>query len=318
MEVNKPTQLDILVQPDAPALSSTTDMPVVETKPDAQQAAPTDVVDETTEVEEQPGESATPATEPEQTGEPAKKESRGVQKALDRLTAERETERRRADQAHEETMRLLALLEERGKPQPSQPVVFEGEPTRPQRSDYPDPDSWDAAILQYAEDKATWAATEAVRQADEARLEAAKRDEIEKGIKTTFDAYQERVGKAKEKYEDFDKVAMRDDVEVSQAVAEAIRHSDRGPDLQYYLGSNPDEAKRINTLSPPLQLVELGLIVAKLDAPPPPKPLSAAPRPIRPIKAGDESAIKDPEEMSMEEYAAYAKARDHGRGNRTH
>lgn len=290
-------------------------MPVLETKPDAQPAEPTESVEE---VEEQPGESATPATETEQTGEPAKKESRGVQKALDRLTAEREAERRRADQYHEETMRLLALLEERGKPQPPAPVTFEGEPSRPNRADYPDPDSWDAAILQYAEDKATWAATEAVRQADEARLEQAKREEIEKGIKTTFDAYQERVDKAKEKYADFTKVAMRDDVEVSIGVAEAIRHSERGPDLQYYLGSNPDEAKRINQLSPPLQLVELGLIVAKLDAPPPPKPLSAAPRPIKPIAPGNEQAIKDPEEMSMEEYAAYARARDHGNKGMRH
>ncbi len=315
MEILRNQTIDMLPQEAVPALSSTSDMPVVETKPDAvNEAAPP----ETTEVEgeaEQPGESATPATETEQTGEPAKKESRGVQKALDRLTAERETERRRADQAHEETMRLLALLEERGKPLPPVPAVMEGEPPRPHRGDYPDPDAWDAAILQYAEDKSAWAATEAVRQAEEARVEQAKRDEIESGIRKTFESYQERVDKAKEKYSDFDTVAMRDDVVVSTGVAEAIRHSERGPDIQYYLGKNPDEAKRINQLSPPLQLVELGLIVAKLDAPVI-KPLSAAPKPIRPIRSGDEPAVKDPEEMSMEEYAAYARARDHGKGMR--
>src|SRR3990172_4809578 len=116
VSITKGITLDLLETPGTPALSSTSDLPVVETKPDAQnEGAPPELPAageeaKPAETPEQPGESATPATE-EHPGEPAKKESRGVQKALDRLTAEREEQRRRAEAAEQRLDRALTALE---------------------------------------------------------------------------------------------------------------------------------------------------------------------------------------------------------------
>jgi hypothetical protein len=50
-------------------------------------------------------------------------------------------------------------------------------------------------------------------------------------------------------------------------MAHAILHSEQGPDIAYHLGKNPAEAERISKLAPALQLVELGKIASKLEAP---------------------------------------------------
>ena len=41
-------------------------------------------------------------------------------------------------------------------------------------------------------------------------------------------------------------------------MAQTIQASDVGPDVAYYLGSNPREAERISRLSPYLQAKEIG------------------------------------------------------------
>ena len=291
-----------------PALSSTSDLPVIETKPDAQAAAPEPAKEKELE---QPADSATAATETEQPGEPAKKESRGVQKALDRLTSERETEKRRAEAAEARLDAALKALERTtGKPEVTEPSDAD-EPARPSRNDFPDPDSWDAALLKYAEEKAVWTTRREIKSLETERQQAEQTKAVEEGQRVAREAYNGRVSKVLDKYPDFKEVAESPDVEISMPMAHAIIHSERGPELQYYLGKNPDEAKRITALSPPLQLVELGVILAKIDAPVV-KPVSAAPKPIKPISAGTEPAAKDPNEMSMDEYKAYTLARDRG------
>jgi hypothetical protein len=68
-------------------------------------------------------------------------------------------------------------------------------------------------------------------------------------------------------------------------MAEAIRAADNGPDVLYYLGSNPKEAERISRLPPAIQAKEIGKIEAKLDNDPPVKKSSSAPAPISPVTA---------------------------------
>ena len=68
-------------------------------------------------------------------------------------------------------------------------------------------------------------------------------------------------------------------------MAETIKASDLGPDLAYWLGSNPKEADRISRLSPLLQAREIGKIEAKITAEPVQKKTSTAPDPIRPVTA---------------------------------
>lgn len=67
-----------------------------------------------------------------------------------------------------------------------------------------------------------------------------------------------------------------------------------------YLGRNPEEAEALARMSP----VALGAAVAKLAAkaaaPPPPKPVSAAPAPIKPLATS--STVSDAEPKDVEEW----------------
>src|SRR3990167_2156932 len=186
-----------------PALSATSDMPVVETKPDASlaekpaaEAVPPEPEKADGEAE-QSEESATSATETP--GQPAA--PRGVGKKIAELTKQREDERRRADSEHEEKLRLLALLEAKGAPQP------EDEPVKPLKADFPDPDSWDEALMSYADKKAAWTAKREVETRLAEEQNNVHNAAIVEGQKLAREVYQQRMEKTKEKYADFDEFA---------------------------------------------------------------------------------------------------------------
>ena len=336
LAVTKPAVLDI-IDTKSPALSSTTDMPVIETKPDASNEGkpPEKKAPEAKAAPEAPakadadgktkGESATPPAEPAADDDvPEKKPAKGVQKRLDELTRQREEAERRAKAAEENLTRALEAM--KAKPQqdaaapeaPKKPVESEPEPQRPNRADFTDPEAWDKALLDYADQRAEWVADNRVKkdraEQEQTRVEKAARE----AQQTMFDAHNKRVAVAKAKYADFQQVAENPDVSVSVPMAHAIIAHEQGPDIAYFLGANPAEAARIAALPEPAQLVEMGLIAyqfrdkAKAAAPAAPaqapKPISAAPAPVNPKPAGSgDAATKSPEEMSMEEYAAMRK-----------
>jgi len=98
-------------------------------------------------------------------------------------------------------------------------------------------------------------------------------------------AYSEREEVASEKYADFKQVAYGDHVRITQVMADTIRASEVGPDVAYYLGSNPSEAAKIADLPPFLQAKEIGRLEAKLLSNPPVKKTTSAPPPIAPVTA---------------------------------
>ena len=106
--------------------------------------------------------------------------------------------------------------------------------------------------------------------------------------------YHQREESAREKYEDFEQVAYNPRLPVTSVMAETIQASDIGPDIAYFLGSNPKEADRIARLSPFLQAKEIGRIEAKLaSSPPPVKQTTRAPAPIAPVTPRGGSAAYD-------------------------
>ncbi len=307
----------------APALSATSDMPVIETRPDssppeteAKEAAP-----EPEEAEAEPtAETATAATDEQPGADPeVKKTPKGVQKRLDELTRQREDAERRADAERQEKLRLLAMLEGRQEqPKPAEtpaPVVEEAAPVRPNRADYVDDVTYFDAVDTYTEAKAEFVAKREIRRQQEEFHRSQQEQAIAEGQRLAREAYLGRVAKTQEQYADFKEVAESPDVNVSIPMAHAIVHHEQGPAIQYYLGKNPAEAARIAKLDVPSQLVELGVIVAsKLGTPavatpaPTPKPaVSAAPKPINPTKPAETVVVKDPSLMTMEEYAAWRK-----------
>lgn len=300
--VDQPLQMDIL-DTNAPALSTTSDIPKVETQPDSIAPAPTE---ETPEAElaqdSETGENPEQETAADAKDGP-KKPAKGVQKRLDELVRQREEERRRADALQE---MLAKALEGVKQPQqaPKQPEA-EAEPVRPSRADYADDDSWQAALVTYAEQKAQSVAKQVVAQTIQAERESARQQELVKQQQAVQEAYKERVKKVSSEIPDYQAVAERADVQVSIPMAHAILMSEEGPRLQYYLGQNPEEAKRISGLNPVQQLVEIGRLEAKLAKPAEPKAVvSAAPKPPTPHTPKGEQSRKSPEEESMEEYAA--------------
>jgi hypothetical protein len=309
--IEKPT-LDLLADT-SPALSTTNDIPVVETKPDSQpdqKPAPEAKAEEKKEAAppkegEKPAESATaeqpeedPAANTEVEGKP---KAKGVQKRIDELVRQREEEKA-------EKLRLLAMLEQREKPKQEPKEQSEDEPQRPSREAFADSTAFENALADYADKKADWSARRAVQSALAEEAQKVEQRQFEEARKASQEAYQARVTKATEKYADYNEVALSPNVTVTQAMAQAILHTEHGPDIQYFLGKNPEEAKRISSLNPAAQLVEMGLIAARLSAPaekPQPKPpVSSAPKPPKPLEAKSEQAAKTPDEESMDEYAA--------------
>jgi hypothetical protein len=126
----------------------------------------------------------------------------------------------------------------------------------------------------YAEALAYRKAEELLAQREQAKQQAA-----------LLEGYHEREEQAREKYEDFEQVAYNPNLRITNVMAETIQASDIGPDLAYFLGTNPKEADRISRLSPILQAKEIGKIEAKLSDNPPAKKTTSAPAPIAPVTA---------------------------------
>jgi len=100
-----------------------------------------------------------------------------------------------------------------------------------------------------------------------------------------LESYHDKEEEARSKYDDFEQVAYNPKLPVTEVMAETIRSSDIGPELAYYLGTNPKDAERISRLAPLAQAKEIGKIEAKLASDPPMKRTTSAPAPISPVTA---------------------------------
>lgn len=135
--------------------------------------------------------------------------------------------------------------------------------------------------IEHFETPDAYAEALAVRKAEELLAQR----EFQKQQAAIEDAYHEREEEARAKYDDFEQVAYNPQLRVTDVMAETIRASEIGPDLAYWLGTNPKEADRISRLSPLLQAREIGKIEAKLGTNPFVKPTTSAPAPISPVTA---------------------------------
>jgi hypothetical protein len=133
-------------------------------------------------------------------------------------------------------------------------------------------------------DPANAASIEAYAEQLIAQREAAKQQA------TIAEAYYDREEDIRTKYDDFDQVAYNTNLPVTEYMAQAIQASDIGPDVIYWLGSNPKEAGRIAQLPPILQAKEIGKLEATLASNPPVKKTSTAPAPIAPVTARSSGA----------------------------
>lgn len=127
-------------------------------------------------------------------------------------------------------------------------------------------------------------------------------------------AFQARTQEVRAAHPDFDEVISSVEVPVSAALSEALLTSDHGPRIMYQLAADPAELARLSALPPLAAAREVGRLEAKLAsvtaAPAKPNPAvaprkPAAPAPITPVTTRGPSAVKDPSEMTYEQYTAW-------------
>ncbi len=144
------------------------------------------------------------------------------------------------------------------------------------------------------------------------RLDQAKagvQDTVRELQRAQFDAFQARVESVREQIPDFDQVVYRNEVPISDVTTDFLVDSDLGPQVAYWLGKNPADARRIYSLPPHRQGAELARIEARLSAAPQARKVSNAPAPVPTLGGSPAPAQKSPQEMSMSEYAAWRNAK---------
>lgn len=235
----------------------------------------------------------TPEGEEAEKSEAAKRRER--EKAhKERLRKEAEEAKAAADRAEQRRLKII----EAGK--------SEKPPVESEFSDY----------AEFVAAKAVWTAeqrtTQRLTQELEAEAsEARKQAEIIEAAERQLvnQSWAERVNEAKQRYADFDQVALAPDVPITPQIADMLKQTDRGPDVAYWLGMNKDVAKELSLLakmSPMQAAMKLGRIEASLSAPTP-RMTPQTPEPIVPVR-GKAQPVYNADKMSMAEYIAARKA----------
>ncbi len=237
---------------------------------------------------EKPAVSETAAEETEQANK-----GKGWQKRVDRLTRRNYEQDQRIERLLESQEQLISRLAGKSAaPEAKAPVVAEK----------PTPDKF-ATYEEYVEALADYKAEQKIDAKLASHKERQEKSSEQQQLKETFDAYNHRVAEAQSRYDDFDEVVGRSDIQVPQAVQMAVIELDNGPDVAYYLGQHPEICEELCAKRPMAAVAMLGRIAATLEVEaedetenesepgekPAPKPAvvaakPAAPAPIRPLR----------------------------------
>ena len=219
--------------------------------------------------------------------------SEDIAKSKRRKPTRAERELKRVQRENDELRRNAAPV------QPQQAQAPQNLP--PQPSDFPgDERGYTDALDQYRIDAGVETALE--RRAEAERVQQSRREH--EAQVSTFKKSGEKLA---EKYPDFDEV-MRDaddTVPISKVAARAIINAgEAGAEIGYHLSKNPELAQTIHAMDPVRQVLEIGALKNKLAAPPP-KKVTQAKDPVKPLGGSGAPTGKKPlSDQSMEEYAA--------------
>lgn len=140
----------------------------------------------------------------------------------------------------------------------------------------------------------------------EARLhterEVASREQAAKMI----GAFEEAAEDARKRIPDFDAVVYDPKTAIHARAMPFIAESEKGADIAYWLGKNPDAAQALARqfeAGSPQALIELGRIEARLSAPTP-KTVSTAPKPAQTLSGGANPLQFDAARSSVDDFAA--------------
>jgi hypothetical protein len=253
-------------------------------------------------VAEKPALEAAPEKESEVEQESKEEKPKVKQTAQERII-ELANKRRDAEKLVENTKRENDELKARLKAlEATAPVVQQDD--RPNRSQYLNEDQYIEALTDW---KVTKAVVEQEQRKQQARL-AAEMQEIDV-------RYTKSVDSAKSKYDDFVDVVSAATTDVPPFLEMALKESDIGGELVYYLSKHEDEAKKLIAMRPVqavkyldrlerdlLEPAEGDIAVAAVK----PKVQKKAPEPITPIRG--QAAVEPGQAKDFAEYRARRKA----------
>lgn len=213
---------------------------------------------------------------------------KGVQKRIDRAVRQKYEAEARARVLEE---RLAAL--ERQAPA-----------SKPQNVDAPRLEQFDN-IEDYVTAKAEWVAEQQINKTFSARERAEAEAKANQQRKSVGETWAKKVAQATAEMPDFEDVVASSDIQFNDPIAlQAIQESDVGPQIAYYLASNPDEADAIAQLTGTAAIRAIGRIEAKIQDKK--VAVTKTPEPIKPV--GQRAKVdKDPTQMTDKEFAAWRK-----------
>lgn len=268
--------------------------PPVEAKPPAEPVVAEPVVEADPDAEPDPASDA---------GKALAKHKSKLQARINELRAQAGGSEREAAALRAELAALKA-----GKvaePEPAKPAI---DPSKPKVENFANYEEFVEALFEWG-----------VEQKLTAREKAAAKDDAAKSAAT---AQQRAQAAGIAAHADFDETigAFVDaGHQFSPVVAEAVLGHELGHEIGYALAKDPAEHARIAALPPGAQYVEIGKLIARLEAAavpapaPKPAPVTKAPAPVKPVGGSAATAVPDPKNITS--VREYRKHRDHFVGN---
>jgi hypothetical protein len=320
-------QADVLTGRPGPALSATSDAPVIDIAASipvegaVDPVAPEVPAPQPTEQGPEPELPEVAAEEQAAEPEPVKRRAQTPNERIAEQHRYRREAEKRADELAGRLAKALETVERLTTERVAEPATPTPPPVpdRPHRDAFETPDAYEDALLEWSTARATQAATQEFERRASEREEAAKAAtaaaEQQRQQEAIQAEWQKKRAQAVTRHTDYAEVAERADLPITMAMAHAIMQSDVGPEIAYWLGAHPEEAARISGFSdnPVRTVLEIGRIEATL-AQQPRVETPKAPPPINPLVPSNGSAVaRDISEMTTEEYAAHREEQLYGR-----
>ena len=234
----------------------------------------------------------------DETGTPEEKEIPQVetktftQEELDRIVQKEKS--RAENKAHREYVKKLEAMTANQQRQTEAPPAktVDG---KPKIADFQD-------VEAYVEAVADWKIEQ-----KEAKASQARESEKEQARVVDINTKTEKIYSEAEKIPGFDREVF-DELPLTEMIAKSIIESEVAPALMAYMSAHEDDVKRISSLSPTRQAIEIGKIEAKLAEKKVVK-ASNAPDPIKPVGSRGGEITKKIENMTMAELQEYERKR---------
>lgn len=248
--------------------------------------------------QEVPPISAEEAPSTEETG--AQEASSPEQKEEEGLKAALLAERKQRQAAQQQAARLEGMVEALKKPEQAEPTPASPKPQRPNAAHFADQEEYDSAYALYEEAIVDWK----IEQRDTARqAEQAKQQEQERQQRITAGIHG-LTKKGSEKHSDFMETAF-----LPRGLEGFFIESERGADIAYYLGKNPEIVDGFQGKPKEQVVFELGRIDAKLSLASQ-KQTTTAPEPITPVSSQKSSGkLEYKEDMSDADFEKWYRER---------